>query len=159
MSLSLFAVKNQWHKNGKAETSQVFGGSPKCSTASWARKDTTKFEWPAGSGKTNSTTSGSTSSTAASSKAPTWPVCWVSTPKPTARTATAPTVHLPPPSFLRNVQGLPGKHHQLRRLFRYVDCGRGCSLLFPRCLSLLYSLVLEQNCSLQERRGTESTYA
>jgi hypothetical protein len=30
MSLSLFAVKNQWHKNGKKKTKQVSGGSPKC---------------------------------------------------------------------------------------------------------------------------------
>ena len=44
MSLSIFAIKNQWHKNGKKEDIKVFGGSPKCSIELLEKKDITLSE-------------------------------------------------------------------------------------------------------------------
>ena len=81
MSLSIFAVKNQWHKNGRISTMQVSGGSPKCLTGPSASKPTTPSESPEGFSPTNSTISGNIYYIAALWKVLKLPVCWESIPR------------------------------------------------------------------------------
>ena len=92
MSLSIFAVKNQWHKNGKAIITQVSGGFPKCSIGWLVSKPTTPSELPEGFSRINSTISGSTCFIVALSKALKLPACWESTPRSIPVTAMALTV-------------------------------------------------------------------
>ena len=56
MSLSLFAVRNQWHKNGNHLIIKESGGSPKSSIASLEKIATTPFESPGESSQTSFTT-------------------------------------------------------------------------------------------------------
>ena len=143
MSLTLFAVRNQWYKNGKNEPTQASGGSLRSPTESSGNRPTMPWGSKDAFFPTNFTISVSKCSTAPISKALTWQTWSVSTQRPTAVMATATRVHHHPCSFIRNVQRFPRKHHQLRRLLRYVDCCHLRYLSGPRFVQLLHSLVLE----------------
>ena len=155
MSLSFFAVKNQWHKNGSNQLTQVFGGSPKYSTAPWAKNDITPSESPEGFSQTNSTTSGSTCFTGCSWKALMWLACWESTPKWTQVMDMALTVTIFWCSSIWNVQRFPGKHYKQWRIFRNVGGGGQRDILHSLFVFILHPLLLEQECYSQERGGAE----
>lgn len=74
MSLSLFAARNKWHKNGIDLTTKEYGGLQKWPIQSLVRKDMILLESKEGYFLTNFTTFVSKCSTESISKAPMWPI-------------------------------------------------------------------------------------
>ncbi len=74
MSLSLFAVKNQWYRNGKSNIIQEYGGSRKLPTELLANRPMTQLELIEGFSPINFTTFVSRCFTKCTLKAPTSPI-------------------------------------------------------------------------------------
>ena len=74
MSLSIFSVRNQWHKNGIDRVMKEYGGLQRSQIVLLARRLTTPLESKGGFFLTNFTTFVSKCSTESISKAPMWPI-------------------------------------------------------------------------------------